>query len=139
MAYSKEQADDFCELAVDIGIGAAQKELGYPKHYMTCRRWLDERALVVEIDTVKAKAKDWNVWYSDSDMTMTAQEIINKASEMISSEDITPQDLEKIANTVKKATELIRTIQGKDAKSDDQTDKNIEDLINKFEEKAVND
>lgn len=139
MAYSKEQADTFCDLATNIGIGAAQKELGYPKHYMTCRRWLDERGIVVEIDTVKAKAKDWNVWYSDSDMTMTAQEIINKASEMISSEDITPHDLEKIANTVKKATELIRTIQGKDAKSDNQTDKNIEELLNKFEEKSVND
>lgn len=139
MAYSEEQADTFCNLALDIGIGAAQKELGYPKHYMTCRRWLDSRGMVVEIDTVKAKAKDWNIWYTDSDMTMTAQEIINKASEMITSDDITPHDLEKIANTVKKATELIRTIQGKDAKSDTQTDKNIEELLNKFEEKVVND
>lgn len=139
MAYSEEQADTFCNLAIDIGIGAAQKELGYPKHYMTCRKWLDNRGMVVEIDTVKAKAKDWNIWYTDSDMTMTAQEIINKASEMITSDDITPHDLEKIANTVKKATELIRTIQGKDAKSDTQTDKSIEELLTKFEQKVVND
>lgn len=138
MAYSKEEADTFVDLALDIGMGAAQKELGYPKHYMTCRKWLDQRGVVVDIDTVKAKAKDWNVWYNDSDLTMTAQEIINKASEMISDDDISPVELEKIANSVKKAVELIRTIQGKDVKTD-STDRNIEQLLVKFDEKVKSD
>lgn len=133
--YTKEEADQFCELASEIGIGPAMRELGMPGHYMTARKWLDDRGIVIEIDTVKSKAREWGVWYTDNDLTMTAQEVVNKVSEMLTTEDLTAQDVEKLTNSLKKAVETIRTIAGKDAKNDSATDASIEQLLSKFDEK----
>lgn len=100
------------ELAENIGLSAAIRELGYPSFH-TMKKWCVDAGVEVELDEVKQKAANWNTWYHDSELLIAQQEIIAVGMEKLRDKTLDANGLDKISNAFKKASEMIRTIQGK--------------------------
>lgn len=141
-SYSDDQKKEFIDLAADIGINRARRELGYPSNWIVGKKWLDDAGVVIPLDELKQRGSQYNQFYSDSELLLALQDSIERAMELMADPKLSPVELEKLTTAIKKASDSIREIQGKTAKNESSTDKNIEELLNKFdgkETKAVND
>lgn len=131
--YTDEQRKEYVDLAQEVGINRARRELGYPSTWVVGKKWCDDSGIVIPLDEIKARAAAHAQYYNDEDLLMANQDLVLRAQELMQESSLTAPELEKLANTIKKASDTIRTIQGKDTKTD-STDKNIEQLLTKFDE-----
>lgn len=111
--YSDQEIADFLEVAVDIGIGRAIRELGYPKSWMTAKRWADMRNIDVEVNAMKAKAKSYDLWYTDRDVLLGAEAGMARVMESLEEEDLSADDKKKLAESYQKFANIWLTVQGK--------------------------
>ena len=111
--YTEDEQRQAAELAGDIGIAAAKRELGYPGSWATLKKWCAEQGVEVELDELKSKAAEFNSFYNDTEMIISYQELIMRSRELMDNPELTPVELDKLANVVKKANDGIRLIQGK--------------------------
>ena len=139
--YSDEEVAAFLEHAQDVGIGRAIRDLGYPGSWATAKRWAENRGIDVELNTLKQKAKDYDLWYTDRDALLVAEEGMERVSEMLREKNLEPDEIKKLAEAYQKYANTWLLIQGKatnvtESHYKDGKDLEIMDLIN--QEKAKN-
>ncbi|MDJ0395913.1 hypothetical protein QMK17_21575 [Rhodococcus sp. G-MC3] len=111
--YNEDERRAYAELAGDIGIRPAMRELGYPSSWASGRAWCTEFGIEVELDELKSKAAQYNAFYNDSEQIIAFQDLIADARAKQLDPDTTAADLERLAKVIKLSVDGIRLIQGK--------------------------
>lgn len=138
-SYTEEQKEQFVALAQEIGINRARRELGYPSAWIVGHNWCENAGVVIALDELKQRAARHQQFYTDSELLLALQDSIERVMELMANPKLSPTELEKLTTLIKKAPGTIRSIQGKDAKADTQTDKILEVLLSTFEETVKSD
>lgn len=142
MAYSDEDINNFLELAQEVGITRAKRELGYPNSWSTAQRWARLRGVEVATDEVMAKAAHTREWYKTEEVLIVAQEGFNRVyQELMENNDLTPDDQKKLAEALQKHYNVWANAQGKatsitESRETDTMDAHLMELLNS--EKAKN-
>lgn len=140
--YTDESINDFLELAQEIGITKAKRELGYPKSWGTAQRWAELRGIEIPVDEVMSKAANTREWYKAEEVMTVAQEGFNRVwEELTTNVELTPDDQKKLAEALQKHYNVWASAQGKaqvitETRSTDTMDDHLEELLNM--EKAKN-
>lgn len=114
MNYTDKQINDFLELAQDVGITKAKRELGYPKGWDTARRWAEVRQIEVAVDEVKARARAMQEFYKDEEVITIAQEGMNRVyDELVNNNSLTADDQNKLARALKTHYDVWAGVQGR--------------------------
>lgn len=114
MKYTDKQRADFLELAVEIGITRARRQLGYPHSWVSGKRWADAAGIQLPLDDIKAQAAAANDWYKTEDLLITIQEGLRRATEALeNTEGMSADDQKKLAEAVQKYTNTWLLLQGK--------------------------
>lgn len=135
MAYTDEQRGHFLELAAEIGITRAMRQLRYPAAWGTAKRWVDAAGIEVPIDEIKAKAKEHHDWYQTEEMLLVAQEGIMRTHLALQTEDLDPDGHKKMAEAFQKYANTWLLLQGKanninETRHKDSTDIELIELLN---------
>lgn len=126
--YDDDMQAAFCELAVDIGIGRAIRQLGYPHSWITAKRWCDNRGINVDVNAMKAKAKSYDLWYTDRDVLLGAEAGMERVMEQLEETDLDADSIKKLAEAYQKYTNVWLTVQGKAANISESHHKDGTDL-----------
>jgi hypothetical protein len=143
ITYTDKQQEEFCELAQEIGVGRAMRELGFPRHYVTSYKWLEGRGIEITKDAIKQKAAVLRVFYDQRDKALVAQAVLDRLHEKLESDDtLTADELNKIANAVQRAVQTIALVEGdatdrRETVTKDGTDIELIEMLN--EARAAND
>ena len=132
--YSEEEIKAFVELASEVGINRARRELKYPSAWIVGKKWCDNAGVVIALDELKQRASQHNQFYQDSELLLALQDSIDRAIELMKDPALSPGDLEKLTNTIKKSSDMIRTIQGKSTKESAAIDSSIAQLVKEMEQ-----
>lgn len=136
MAYTDEQINEFLELAQEVGITRAKRELGYPNSWSTAQRWAKVRDVAVATDEVMAKAKAADEWYRTEEVIVIAQEGMNRVYEdLTSGKDLSADDQKKLAEALMKHYNVWANAQGKatnisETRATDTMDEHLMELLN---------
>lgn len=142
MAYTDTQINEFLELAQEVGITKAKRELGYPNSWGTAQRWAKLRNVEIPVDEVMSKAANTREWYKAEEVMTVAQEGFNRVwEELTNNSDLTPDDQKKLAEALQKHYNVWASAQGKaqvitENRSTDTMDDHLQELLNM--EKAKN-
>lgn len=133
--YDDEMIAAFLEVAQDIGIGRAIRELGYPKGWITAKRWADNAGIDVEVNAMKAKAKSYDLWYTDRDVLLGAEAGMARVMEHLEESNLDTDEIKKAAEAYQKFANTWLLVQGKannisETHRKDGTDLEIMDIIN---------
>ena len=103
--YSDEEVNNFLERAQEIGIGRAQKELGYPKSWATAKDWATSRGVEVNIDQLKQRSKEFHQWYETEELLIVAQEGFQVVMDKLEDRDnLESDDIKKLSESFQKFT-----------------------------------
>lgn len=112
--YTDEQRATFLELALEVGITRAKRQLGFPHSWQTGKTWADAAGIELPLDDIKAQAAAAYDWYKTEDLLITVQEGLRRAQEALeNSEGMSPDDQKKLAEAVQKYTNTWLLLQGK--------------------------
>ena len=132
--YDDEQRSAFVELASQIGIGRAIRELGYPT-YPTAQAWCRARGVNPNVDTAFAQIKDWHTFYQLEDMLIVIDEGISVVQNMLLSVD-SADDAKKLAEAIQKLMNTRQMLEGKATniteKRETQQDSEFEHALKEF-------
>lgn len=140
--YSEDERRAFAELAGDIGLARAKRELQYPSSWSTGKKWCEEFGIEIELDELKAKAASFNSFYEETELRIIQQDLIIRALELMDDTNLTPAELDKLAATIKKATDSIQMLRGKATSRtavEDTTDADALKLYDEFQRSRVDD
>jgi arsenate reductase-like glutaredoxin family protein len=140
--YTDNEVRVFMETAKEIGIGPAMRGLQYPSSWSTAQRWFETAG--VELPTVSAlatKAASMKQFYNDKEKLTVAQAELDRIVEKLDKDELSADDLNKLANALHKTVQAINLIEGKsttitESRQKDGTDLAITDMLN--EAKAKN-
>ena len=136
MAYTDEDINNFLELAQEVGITRAKRELGYPNSWSTAQRWAKVRGIEVAVDEVMAKAKATGEWYKTEEVITIAQEGMNRVYEqLVEAQDLSADDQKKLAEALMKHYNVWANAQGKatsisETRQQDGMDAHLIELLN---------
>ena len=134
--FTEEQVTEFIELAQEMGIGPAMRQLGYPKSYHTAKKFFVQRNIdMPTANTLAVISKQLDIFYSDRDKIVAAQAVIDRTVEKLYEDDLLAEDINKLSNALHKAIQTINLIEGKSTninenRSKDGTDLAIVDMLN---------
>lgn len=111
--YSEEERRAFAELAGDVGIPKAKRELQYPESWSTGKKWCEEFGIAVELDALKSKAAQYNQFYEETELRIAMQDALARGIELMESNDLKPADYDKLVNGMNKITNSIQMLRGK--------------------------
>jgi hypothetical protein len=139
--YDDEEIADFLELATEIGIARAIRQLGYPNSWGTAKRWADARGIVITVDDLKAKAKEFNDWYDTEELLIIAQDGMQRIHEQLQEKNLSPDEQKRLSEAFQKYVNTWSLLKGKataitETRQSDGTDIELIELLN--EEKARN-
>lgn len=140
--YTDDLINDFLELAQEVGITKAKRELGYPNSWGTAQRWAKLRNVEIPVDEVMSKAAATREWYKAEEVMTISQEGFNRVyEELTSNKDLSPDDQKKLAEALQKHYNVWASAQGKaqvitETRSTDGMDEHLTELLNM--EKAKN-
>lgn len=139
--YDDEEIAEFLELATEIGIARAIRQLGYPNSWGTAKRWADARGITITVDDLKAKSKEFNDWYDTEELLIVAQAGIQRVNEQLQEADLTPDEQKRLSEAFQKYVNTWSLLKGKattitETRQSDGMDLEIVDLLN--EERARN-
>lgn len=134
--YTDEQITEFIEIAQEMGIGPAMRNLGYPKSYHTAKKFFIQRN--VETPTANSLAviaKQLDIFYTDKEKVLAAQAVIDRTVEKLYEDTLEAEDINKLSNALHKAIQTINLIEGKSTninenRSKDGSDLAIIDMLN---------
>lgn len=138
MNYSDEMINDFLEIAQEVGITRAKRELGYPKSWSTAQRWAKLRGVEVNVDEVMQKAADAREWYKTEEVIIVAQEGFNRVyEELVNNDSLTADEQKKLAEALQKHYNVWASAQGKATQITEtrdgvssEFDAHLQDLLN---------
>ena len=141
IAYSNEQIADFLEVAAEIGITRAKRQLGYPAAWNTARRWVENAGIEVPLDAIKAQAAAHNDWYKAEELLIVAKEALLRVIESLQNDELTADEQKKLAEAYQKYVNTILLLEGKatsitESRKKDSIDVGLMELLN--EERARN-
>lgn len=136
--YEDKQVEDFIELATEVGISRAMRELKYPNSWNTANNWLKARGITVTVDSLKASAAATREWYKDEEALLVAQAGMERVYEKLVEEDLDADSMKKLAEAYQKYANTYLLLKGKatDIKENRETsemDLEIKNLIQQQE------
>lgn len=133
--YTDQERAEYLELAKEIGLTRAKRQLGFPKSWATAKKWADAAGIEVPLDEIKAIAKAHHDWYTTEDMLLVAQEGIARVHEALQDESLDPDQHKKMSEAFQKYANTWLLLQGKansinETRRTDNTDIELMELIN---------
>ena len=134
--FNEEMVTEFIELAQEMGIGPAMRNLGYPKSYHTAKKFFVQRNIEMPTaNTLAVISKQLDIFYTDRDKIVAAQAVIDRTVEKLYEDDLLAEDINKLSNALHKAIQTINLIEGKSTninenRSKDGSDLAIVDMLN---------
>lgn len=143
MNYSEDQITLFCEMAQELGISPAMRELGYPKSYSTARYWLDQRGVKITVDSLKSKASKLRHFYGYREQMLSLQTELDRIQEMLENTDLDADSINKLSSALQKTINTMELISGrvterKESKTIDKSDLELMELINEAKARNAN-
>lgn len=127
--YSDRQVQDFIEAATEMGVSPAMRALGYPKTWSTAQTWFKTAGLELPtVDSLMAKAAELKQFYSDKEKKFAVQVTLDRIVEKLQQDDLTADDLNKLANALNKAIQTFNLVEGKATSVHEQRQKDGSDL-----------
>lgn len=123
--YDDKQRTEFVELAAQIGIGRAIRELGYPT-YPTAQSWMRARGVEPNRDNAYAQIKAWHTFYQVEDLLIVIDEGISVVQDMLVRAD-TPDDAKKLAEAMQKLANTRLLLEGKSTSITEKRETTLED------------
>lgn len=111
--YTDAQKADFLELASEIGITRAMRQLGFPLSWGVARGWLQAAGITAPVDEIKAKAAEAREWYKTEDLLLVAQEGIRRVYLELQTADLDPDQHKKMSEAFQKYVNSWRLLQEK--------------------------
>ena len=109
--YDDQQRAEFIELAQQIGIGRAIRELGYPT-YPTAQAWIQAAGVEPNIDSAYQAMKHWDKFYQAEELLVIVDEGINVVRGMLATAE-TADDAKKLSEALQKLTNTRLLLEGK--------------------------
>lgn len=139
--YTDQERAQYLELAKEIGLTRAKRQLGFPKSWATAKKWADAAGIEVPLDEIKAQAKQHHDWYTTEDMLLVAQEGIARVHEELQNTNLDADQHKKMSEAFQKYANTWLLLQGKansinETRKVDNKDIELMELIN--EQKAKN-
>ena len=114
ITYTDEERATFLELATEVGITRAKRQLGFPHSWATGQKWAQAAGIELPLDDIKAQAAAAYDWYKTEDLLITVQQGLRTAQEALeNSEGLSPDEQKKLAETVQKYANTWLLLQGK--------------------------
>lgn len=129
ITYDDTQRATFVELAQQIGIGRAIRELGYPS-YPTAQSWCRAAGVEPNTDQAYAQMKEWHTYYQVEDLLIVIDEGISTAQQMLAKAE-TPDDLKRLAESIQKLTNTRLLLEGKATSIKENRDTSEDSEFNK--------
>ena len=142
--YTEEMVTEFIDLANEMGIGPAMRNLGYPKSYHTAKKFYVQRNIdMPTANSLAVMAKQLDIFYSDKEKVLAAQAVLDRSIEKLYDEDLLAEDINKLSNAIHKAIQTINLIEGKSTninenRSKDGSDLAIIDMLNEAKVRSEN-
>lgn len=134
--YTEEMVTEFIDIANEMGIGPAMRNLGYPKSYHTAKKFYVQRNIdMPTANTLAVMSKDLAIFYTDREKVLAAQAVLDRSIEKLYEDDLLSEDINKLSNAIHKAIQTINLIEGKSTninenRSKDGSDLAIVDMLN---------
>lgn len=110
--YTEEERTEWLELAKEVGIARAIRELGYPTP-RTGKKWTEQYGVDVPLNALSIYANDMKKFYGYEEKVYGAQLIIDRIVELVSTEELDADQLKKAGEAYKRAVETINLLEGK--------------------------
>lgn len=113
LGYSEDKITEFIDLAKDVGIGPAMRELGYPKQWVTANKWCKARHVETPKTLTQQVAAAQNQLYTLEDKLIAGYKLLDRIMEQLEAEQLDADSVKKLAETYKKTIETIQILEGK--------------------------
>lgn len=132
--YTDQDKAEFCDVAKEIGIGRAMRQLGYPLSYLSGVQWMKARGIEPNVMTYMQNIKAYHTYYQVEDLLVTMDNAISTAEELMMAAD-NADDMKKIADALYKIVQTRQLLEGKataisEKRETTQADLALIDLIN---------
>lgn len=139
--YTDLERTEFLEVATEVGLTRAKRQLGYPASWATAKKWADAAGIEIPLDSIKAQAAAAWDWYKAEELLIVAKEALLRIVEALQDDSLTPDDQKKLSEAYQKYVNTILLLEGKatsitESRKTDTMDIGLMDLLN--EEKARN-
>lgn len=112
--FTDQEITTFLELAQEVGITKAMRELGYPGSWNTASRWAKLRNVEVATDELKARAAAAREWYKEEEAMEVIREGMNRVhEELIANKGLSPDDQKKLSEAFYKYYNSWASLMGK--------------------------
>lgn len=132
MEYTEELITAFIDLAKDVGIGPAMRELGYPKQWVTANKWCKARGIETPKTLTQQVATAHALMYTLEDKLIAGYKLLDRIMEQLEAVELDADSVKKLAETYKKTIETIQILEGKAisiSQNNDVFDSKIQALI----------
>jgi hypothetical protein len=109
--YDDNQQAEFCELAQNVGIRQAIRELKYPS-YPVAVGWMEKRGIRPQLSTVMETARKWHTFYTTEDLLASIDAAMAVVEEMYLTVE-TADEAKKLAEAVQKLVNTRLVLEGK--------------------------
>lgn len=123
--YDDTQRAVFIELAQNIGIGRAIRELQYPS-YPTAQAWMRAAGVEPNVDTAYAQMKQWHTYYQVEDMLIVIDEGISAVQDLLMKVN-TADDAKKLSESLQKLVNTRLLLEGKSTSITEKREVSAED------------
>lgn len=112
--YTDHERAKFLELAQEIGISKAMRELGFPKHWSTGQKWAKAAGIDVSLNKVMENARKFHTFYETEDMLTVVEAGIERVREAyVESKELDADSQKKLAESMQKLGNTWLLLQGK--------------------------
>lgn len=134
--HTEAEQIEFVDLASEIGISPAMRQLGYPRSYNTAKKWFAElNKEVPKLDALMQQAADMKKFYGDAEKKVALQNMMDRIVEELHSSKLDSESINKLANALEKTIRAFQLVEGKatninESHSKDGSDLAIRDMLN---------
>lgn len=138
ITYTEDQKKEFLELAQEVGIARAIRELHYPSFPMA-KRWANQYSIELPLNELSQYANDMKGFYADAEKLYTGQLALDRITERLNAdEEIAGDELKKLSEAYKNTLTGMNLVQGKatninESRVNDAFDSRINALIEEQE------
>lgn len=110
--YSEEEITEAIELAKEVGMARAIRELGYPTFH-TLKKWATVRGINLELNQLSQFSNDMKKFYGYEEKVFTTQLLMDRIQEALQADDLGGDELKKLSESLKRAVETMNLLEGK--------------------------